>query len=359
PTREARIPGGAGHGCGHNLFGTASLGAAIAIKEQIEEGTLKGTVVFYGTPAEETIFAKVWMAREGLFDDLDVCMDWHPGDGIEAATQSSKALVDFRVKFYGSSSHASSDPWNGKSAVDAMELYTTGLNYYREHIKPTARIHYHIEKAGDVVNVVPDFAQIWTRLRENDRPNVDVLYERAKKIAEGAALMAGVRYEIQLISGIYEIQVNRTGAEVMQDNIETLGPITYTDSEVAYANTILKETNKPQKGLDGEIYPLRPSLPAQGGSTDVGDVSQLVPTIRMTATVASKGGPWHSWAVVACTGMSIGHKGMLYASKALGMTMVDLFKDPALVKRIKEDFKNNKTNSSYDPRIPAGPPSLN
>ena len=359
PTREARIPGGAGHGCGHNLFGTASLGAAIAIKEQIEEGTLKGTVVFYGTPAEETIFAKVWMAREGLFDDLDVCMDWHPGDGIEAATQSSKALVDFRVKFYGSSSHASSDPWNGKSAVDAMELYTTGLNYYREHIKPTARIHYHIEKAGDVVNVVPDFAQIWTRLRENDRPNVDVLYERAKKIAEGAALMAGVHYEIQLISGIYEIQVNRTGAEVMQDNIETLGPITYTDSEVAYANTILKETNKPQEGLDGEIYPLRPSLPAQGGSTDVGDVSQLVPTIRMTATVASKGGPWHSWAVVACTGMSIGHKGMLYASKALGMTMVDLFKDPALIKRIKEDFKNNKTNSSYDPRIPKGPPSLN
>ena len=359
PTREARIPGGAGHGCGHNLFGTASLGAAIAIKEQIEEGTLKGTVIFFGTPAEETIFAKVWMAREGLFDDLDVCMDWHPGDGIEAATQSSKALVDFRVKFYGSSSHASSDPWNGKSAVDAMELYTTGLNYYREHIKPTARIHYHIEKAGDVVNVVPDFAQIWTRLRENDRPNVDVLYERAKKIAKGAALMAGVRYEIQLISGIYEIQVNRTGAEVMQNNIETLGPITYTDYEVAYANTILKETNKPLEGLDGEIYPLRPSLPAQGGSTDVGDVSQLVPTIRMTATVASKGGPWHSWAVVACTGMSIGHKGMLYASKALGMTMVDLFKDPALIKRIKEDFKNNKTNSSYDPRIPAGPPSLN
>ncbi|MDB9899759.1 amidohydrolase [Flavobacteriaceae bacterium] len=140
PTREIRVPGGAGHGCGHNLFGTASLGAAIAIKEQIEKGTLKGTIVFYGTPAEETIFAKVWMARAGLFDKLDVCMDWHPGDEIEAVTQSSKALVDFRVKFYGSSSHASSDPWNGKSAVDAMELFTTGLNYYREHIKPTARI---------------------------------------------------------------------------------------------------------------------------------------------------------------------------------------------------------------------------
>lgn len=359
PTREARVPGGAGHGCGHNLFGTASLGAAIAIKEQIEKGTLKGTIVFYGTPAEETIFAKVWMAREGLFDQLDVCMDWHPGDEIEAVTQSSKALVDFRVKFYGSSSHASSDPWNGKSAVDAMELYTTGLNYYREHIKPTARIHYDIEKAGDVVNVVPDYAQIWTRLRENDRPNVDDLYERAKQIAEGAALMAGVRHEIQLISGIYEIQVNRTGAEVMQKNIENLGPLSYTSEEVAYANTILKETGKPQEGIDGSIHPLRPSLPAQGGSTDVGDVSQLVPTIRMSATVASKGGPWHSWAVVACTGMSIGHKGMLYASKALGMTMVDLFTDSKLVERVKEDFKNNRTNPSYDPRIPAGPPQLN
>ena len=166
PTREARVEGGAGHGCGHNLFGTASLGAAVAIKEQIEKGNIKGTVIFYGTPAEETIFAKVWMARAGVFDQLDVCMDWHPGASIEAGTQSSKALVDFRVKFYGSSSHASSDPWNGKSAVDAMELYTTGLNYYREHILPTSRIHYQIEKAGDVVNVVPDYAQIWTRLRE-------------------------------------------------------------------------------------------------------------------------------------------------------------------------------------------------
>ena len=358
PTREARVEGGAGHGCGHNLFGTASLGAAVAIKEQIEKGQLKGTVIFYGTPAEEPIFAKVWMARAGVFDQLDVCMDWHPGARIEAGTQSSKALVDFRVKFYGSSSHASSDPWNGKSAVDAMELYTTGLNYYREHILPTSRIHYQIEKAGDVVNVVPDFAQIWTRLRENNREKVDVLYERALKIAEGAALMTGTTHEVKLISGIYEIQVNRTGAEAMQKNLEALGEITYTDEEVTYANTILKETGKPQKGIDGSVHPLRETLPAQGGSTDVGDVSQIVPTIRMSATVASKGGPWHSWAVVACTGMSIGHKGMIYAAKALAMTMADLYKNPKLVDAVKKDFKDNKVNKTYDPRILPGPPSL-
>ncbi len=359
PIREARVPGGAGHGCGHNLFGTASLAAAIAIKEQIEKGDLKGTVIFFGTPAEETIFAKVWMAREGLFDDLDVCMDWHPGDEIVAETQSSKALVDFRLKFYGNSSHASSDPWNGKSAVDALELYTTGLNYYREHINPTARIHYHVEKAGDVVNVVPDYAQIWTRLRENDRPRVDILYDRAKKIAEGAALMADVNYEMELISGIYEIQVNRTGQIAMQKNLEKLGPITYTDDEVEYANTILKETGKEEKGIDGSVQKLRETKPAQGGSTDVGDVSQIVPVIRMRATISAKDGPWHSWAVVACSGMSIGHKGMVYAAKALGMTMADLYTDKKLVEQVKKDFKINKTNPVYEPRILPGPPKLN
>ena len=359
PIREARVPGGAGHGCGHNLFGTASLAAAVAIKEQIEKGDLKGTVIFFGTPAEETIFAKVWMAREGLFDDLDVCMDWHPGDEIVSETQSSKALVDFRLKFYGSASHASSDPWNGKSAVDALELYTTGLNYYREHINPTARIHYHVEKAGDVVNVVPDYAQIWTRLRENDRSRVDVLYDRAKKIAEGAALMADVNYEMELISGIYEIQVNRTGQVAMQKNLEKLGPITFTDDEVEYANTILRETGKEEKGIDGSVQKLRETKPAQGGSTDVGDVSQIVPVIRMRATISAKDGPWHSWAVVACSGMSIGHKGMVYAAKALGMTMADLYTDKKLVEEVKKDFKVNKTNPVYQPRILPGPPKLN
>ncbi|MGB2085641.1 MAG: amidohydrolase [Flavobacteriaceae bacterium] len=358
PTREARVKDGAGHGCGHNLFGTASLGAAVAIKEQIEKGTLKGTVIFYGTPAEETIFAKVWMARAGVFDRLDVCMDWHPGDSNESGTQSSKALVDFRVKFFGSTSHASADPWNGKSAVDAMELYTTGLNYYREHILPTSRIHYQIEKAGNVVNVVPDYAQIWTRLRENNREKVDVLYERALNIAKGAALMTGTTYETKLISGIYEILVNRTGAEIMQKNMESLGEITYTDEEMAYANTILKESGKPQVGIDGSIHPLKETLPAQGGSTDVGDVSQIVPTVRMSATTAASGGPWHSWAVVACTGMSIGHKGMLFASKALAMTMADFYKNPKLIQAVKKDFKDNKVNKTYDPRILPGPPSL-
>ena len=358
PKKEARIEGGAGHGCGHNLFGTASLGAAIAIKEQIEKGTIQGTVIFYGTPAEETIFAKVWMVRAGVFDQLDVCMDWHPGDTVVSGTETSKALVDFRVMFDGETSHASADPWNGRSAVDALELYTTGLNYYREHILPTSRIHYQIEKAGNVVNVVPDKAQIWTRLRENSVEKVDVMYERALDIAKAAALMTGTTYKTKLISGIYEILVNRTGAEIMQKNLKALGNITYTTEEVEYANSILKESGKPQIGIDGKVKPLQETLPAQGGSTDVGDVSQVVPTVRMSATVAAKNGPWHSWAVVACTGMSIGHKGMIYAAKALSMTMADLYKNPKLLTAVKEDYRKNKKPGKYKPRILPGPPSL-
>ncbi|MEO2099968.1 MAG: peptidase dimerization domain-containing protein, partial [Flavobacteriaceae bacterium] len=280
-------------------------------------------------------------------------------DTVISGTETSKALVDFRVMFNGETSHASADPWNGRSAVDALELYTTGLNYYREHILPTSRIHYQIEKAGNVVNVVPDKAQIWTRLRENSVEKVDIMYERALDIAKAAALMTGTTYETKLISGIYEILVNRTGAEIMQKNLEALGEISYTAKEVEYANTILKEAGKPQIGIDGKVKPLQETLPAQGGSTDVGDVSQVVPTIRMSATVAAKNGPWHSWAVVACTGMSIGHKGMIYAAKALSMTMADLYKNPKLIEAVKEDYKINKKPAPYKPRILPGPPSLN
>jgi len=358
PTKEPLIKGAAGHGCGHNLYGAASLGAAIAIKEMIESGEISGTVRFYGTPAEETIFAKVWMVRAGLFDDLDVCMDWHPGDEIEASTQSSKALVDFRLRFYGDASHASGDPWNGNSAVDAMELYTTALNYYREHVRPTARIHYDIEKAGDVVNVVPEYAQIWTRLRENDKKYVNIMYERVKKMAEAASMMANVDYDMELISGIYEIMPNRFGAGIIQNNFDLLGEIKYTDSEIEYANTILKETGKEIKGLDGTIKALRPTLPATGGSTDVGDVSQVVPVVRLRTTTAAKDGPWHSWAVVACTGMSIGHKGMIYASKALAMTMLDLYKNPKLINGVRKEFLVRKGDKVYVPQIPPGPPKL-
>ncbi len=359
PTKAPLEEGAAGHGCGHNLFGAASLGAAIAVKELIEQGKLKGTVKFFGTPAEEKFFGKIWMVKEGLWDDVDVNLSWHPGANIEADVQSSLSLVDFKVEFYGQAAHASADPWNGRSASDALELYTTGINYYREHIKPTTRIHYHIQDGGQVVNVVPDYAKLWVRVRDPKRSEMLPVYERVREMAEGAAIMADVDFKISLISGIYETLVNRAGGAAMQKNLELLGPISYSDEEIAFGKKIQEATGKPQVGMDSEIKPLEETRESPGGgSTDVGDVSWNVPNINLSVTVAPKDTPWHSWAVVACGGMSIGHKGMAYAARALGMTMVDLFKDPRLVQEVQAEFKQRKGDEKYEAMIPEGPPPI-
>lgn len=360
PTKEPLHAGAAGHGCGHNLFGTASLASAIAIKEQLEAGKLKGTVKFMGTPAEEKFFAKIWMVREGLWNDVDVNVSWHPAAQTEADVQSSLSLVDFKVEFYGQAAHASADPWNGRSASDALELYTTGINYYREHIKPTVRIHYHIQDGGQVVNVVPDYSRLWVRVRDTKREGLMPVYERVKAMAQGAAIMANVDYKISLISGIYEVLVNRAGGEIMQQNLELLGPIAYTEEEQAFARGIQEATGKPQVGMDSSISPLKETQEHPGGgSTDVGDVSWNVANINLGVTTAPKDTPWHSWAVVACGGMSIGHKGMLQAAKAMGMTMADLFENPKLVEKVKAEYVQRKGNTQYEPIIPDGPPPVN
>lgn len=359
PHKQPRNEGGAGHGCGHNLFGTASLGAATAIKRMIEDGKLKGTIRFYGTPAEEKYFGKLWMIRAGAFDDVDIVMDWHPSSETKAGVQTGLSLVDFVVEFRGQAAHAAGDPWNGRDASDGLELYAAGINYYREHVKPSVRIHYDIQQAGDVVNVVPDYARIWTRVRDGNNQGVQVVYDQIKRIAEGAAMMANVDYEITLISGIHEVLVNRTGAEALQRNLEAMGPIEYTEAEQAFARKIQAAVNKPEIGIKSVIEPLEETLsvPA-GGSTDVGDVSYVVPVIRLRATTAPSGTPWHSWAVVACGGMSIGHKGMRYAAEAMTMTMVDLFTDEALRKKIKAEFKEDLGDYQYKAMVPEGPPPV-
>lgn len=359
PTKSPLHEGAPGHGCGHNLFGVASLGAAAAIKDLIDEGKIQGTVRFYGTPAEEKFFGKLWMIRAGLFEDVAVVMDWHPADETKTAVQKGLALVDFQVEFFGQAAHASSDPWNGRSAADALELYTTGINYYREHIRPTVRIHYHIQDAGQVVNVVPDYSRIWVRVRDSSRDGLQPVWKQVEKMASGAAILANVDYKVSLISGIHEILVNRTGSAALQKNLEALGPITYTEAEQDFAKKIQESTGKPQIGLVSEIKPMEETAEhSMGGSTDVGDVSYVVPTIRLSATTAPNGTPWHSWAVVAAGGMSIGHKGMAYAAKALGMTMVDLFKNEELVKEIKAEFKEKKGDYVYSGIVPDGPPPI-
>ena len=359
PTKSPLKEGAAGHGCGHNLFGAGSLGAAIAIKELIQAGKIKGTVKFLGTPSEEKFFGKIWMVNAGLWEDVDVNISWHPSAETKADVQSSLALVDFKVEFFGQAAHASADPWNGRSASDALELYASGINYYREHVRPSVRMHYHIQDGGQVVNVVPDYSRIWVRVRDTKRSGMMPVYKRVQEMAKGAAILANVDYKISLISGIYEVLVNREGGEIMQKNLELLGPIEYTDDEIAFGKKIQEITKKEQVGMDSAINPLLDTRENPGGgSTDVGDVSWNVANINLGVTTAPKDTPWHSWAVVACGGMSIGHKGMLYSSKAMSMTMLDLFENPALVDKVKAEYKERKGDEVYKAIIPEGPPPI-
>ena len=359
PTKEPLLMGAPGHGCGHNMFGAGSLGAALAIKELIAAGKLKGTIRFYGTPAEEDLAGKVYMARAGLFNDLDVCLDWHPDYENKANMQSSQAVTDYTISFTGKSAHAAADPWNGRSALDAAELFNIGINFLREHVKPSVRMHYVYTKAGKVPNVIPDEASVWLWIRDSKRSGVAEVSERMKDIAKGAALMAGVQYDIKLNSGLYELLINETGAKTLQSNMNFVGPVVYTKEELAFSDNIMKEYGLESKGISGKVKPLEITKEDPvGGSTDVGDVSYIVPEITLLATTAPYEAPWHSWVVVACGGMSIGHKGMLFSSKALGTTMVDLFENEKLRFGIKEEFLKRKGKEVWKAMLPDGPPTI-
>ena len=359
PYKEALNAGAAGHGCGHNMFGTASLGAAVAVKELIASGKLKGTIRFYGTPAEEDLAGKVYMARAGVFNDLDVCLDWHPDYENKANMQSSQAVVSYTVRFKGKSAHAASDPWNGKSALDAAELFNIGMNFMREHVKPSVRIHYVYKQAGNVPNVIPDVASVWIWIRDSKRSGVAEVEERMKEVAKGAAQMTRTQVEFEMENGLYELLVNETGAKVLHKNMQLVGPIVYNEQEKTFADKIMKEYGNEMLGIDGSIKPLEETrADPPGGSTDVGDVSYIVPEITLNATTAPYKSPWHSWVVVACGGMSIGHKGMLFAAKSLGTTMVDLFENESLRKEIRAEFEKKKGNEVWKAMLPDGPPPV-
>ncbi|CAN5175901.1 M20 family metallopeptidase [soil metagenome] len=359
PSREPLEKGAAGHGCGHNLFGAGSLGAAVAIKELMQLGKIKGTIRFYGTPAEEAVGGKIYMAREGFFKDVDVCLDWHPATETNANTQSSQAIIDFVVEFKGKAAHAALDPWNGRSAVDGLESFTNGVNMLREHVRPSVRMHYAIVSGGDVPNVVPEYAKVWMWIRDSKRLGIEEVFTRVKEIAKGAAMIAGVESTVTVQGGDYEILVNRKGAETLQKNLEILGPIIYTVEENAFAKKIQEAQAGEQAGLDGRIRPLKETKETpQGGSTDVGDISWIVPEITLEATTAPANTAWHGWSVVACGGMSIGHKGMIFAAKSLGMTMVDLFESEQLRKDIRAEFDKRKGKEIYKSYIPEGAPPI-
>ena len=359
PSREALQTGAAGHGCGHNLLGAGSMGAALAIKELIAEGKIKGTVRYFGTPAEEAVGGKIYMLREGVMDGVDAMMAWHPSDETQADTRSSQALVDVEVEFRGRAAHAAYDPWNGRSAVDGAELFTHGVNLMREHIRPTARMHYAIVSGGDVPNVVPEYARVWIWLRDLEMTSVDAMLERLRKIAEGAALAAGVEAKVNVRGGDWQMLVNMAGQRVLQRNLEWLGAPQFTSDEQEFAKSIQRANNVAEKGLKMAVedFDANPG-PAEGGSTDVGDVSWKIPTINLSVTSAPEGAPWHGWSVVACGGMSIGHKSMLHAAKTLAATMIDLYRNPRDLEAMRQEFAADTKDSKYRAYIPGGAPQL-
>ncbi len=359
-SKEARVAGAAGHGCGHNLFGAASLGGAIALKRLIERGQLKGTIRFYGTPAEESVGGKVYMVREGAFKDVDVMLAWHPADRTQADNGSSQAIVDFVVEFRGKTAHAAGDPWNGRSAADAVEAFTHGVNLLREHVRPSVRMHYTVQRAGDVPNVVPDYGRVWMWARDSKSAQLDAVLTRVRDIADGAAKIAGVEGKLTVQAGDYEILVNHEGSRLLDRNLRFLGPISYTEEEQSFAKAIQRTVGIAERGVVGAPQPLKVPAPTEpeGGSTDVGDVSWVVPTLHFSVTTGVWESPWHAWPVVATGGMSIGHKGMLHAAKVMAVTGADLFVDPALRSAIRAEFTEQTKGFAYRPWIPAGPPPL-
>ncbi len=357
PVKEPLQAGAAGHGCGHNLFGAASLGAAIAIKEQIAAGKLQGTVRFYGTPAEENYGGKIYMARDGLFDGIDAVLAWHPGDETQADMVSSQAMVDLGIEFRGKAAHAAGDPWNGRSAVDAAELFTHGVNLMREHIKPTSRLHYTITDAGDVPNVVPEYSRVWLWLRDWRRDEVESLLARTRRLVEGAAIMTETQGTLKVQGGSWDMLVNATGERLLHANLLWLGPATYTNEEQAFAKQIQKATGVPEVGMMAGINSLE-NQPQEGGSTDVADVSWIAPTLHVTVATSPKDAPWHAWPVVATAGMSIGHKGMIRAAKVLAATMVDLYEQPRTLAAVRAEFEASKGDTVYEAYLPDGPPPV-
>lgn len=351
------IPGGAGHGCGHNMLGAASLGAALAIKEQIAAGKLRGTIVYYGTPAEEAVGGKTYMARDGVFNEVDAMFAWHPGDISHADMVTGQAMVDLKVEFRGRTAHAAADPWNGRSALDGVEAFTHGVNLMREHIPLSSRVHYVIAEGGDVPNVVPEHAAVWIWARDQERSEVEKLYAWLRKIAEGAALMTDTQVEVKLQGGSWETMINATGAKLLDANLRWIGTPTYTAEEDGFAKKIQAATNVPVVGMSREIEALDAQV-EEGGSTDVGDVSWIVPTLNLTVVTSPRNAPWHAWPVVATGGTSIGHKGMIVAAKTLAATMVDLYEKPQALRDVRAEFEKKRGDVVFKAYLPDGPPPV-
>lgn len=347
PRQEPRKDGKtSGHGCGHNMLGAGLTGAAIAAKHAMEAQGIAGTLRVYGCAAEETEGAKVYMAREGLFSDLDACLHWHPAPIAGVMNMRLTATNAMKIEFHGKTAHAGNEPWKGRSALDAMELAAHAINQMREHLEPTARTHYVFEVAGQAPNDVPDYARMWLVVRNLDRARVIVTTEWVKQIAEGAALATQTKANVNVYFGLYDLLPNAPLAERMQAHLQHVGAPAWTDDEQAFARECQKQMGIAEKGLATFVVPLQPEMNL-GGSSDVGDVSWSTPTMGIGMITLPLDVSLHTWPVTACGGMSIGLKGALAAANVLALTALDLMTDAALRDAARADFARRTEGFTY------------
>ncbi|WP_439576859.1 amidohydrolase [Elioraea sp.] len=351
--RQVPGPTGAevGHGCGHNMIGAGCTGAAFALKRMMQEAGAPGTIRIYGCAAEEVEGAKVYMAREDLFADLDAALAWHPAPVGGAGIVWQNALQKAKVMFHGRSAHAGNAPWEGRSALKAAELFGLGIQMMREHVLPTARIHYIYERAGTAPNVVPDFAQIWIVVRDRDMPKVQAMMDWMQQIAEGAAMATQTRAEADAFFGTHDLMPNEPLARLLYRHLETV-PLDWTAEEQAFARTCQKEMGLREAGMATRLIPFVTDG-GSGGSTDLGDVSWQTPTGVFAWPTMPLGVGLHTWPVTACGGMSIGDKSSIATAAVLAAAGFDLMTDPALREAARADFRRRIGDRPFRSAIPA------
>ncbi len=352
-----------GHGCGHNLFGTASVAAAIEVKNWLQKSGQKGTVKLYGCPAEEGGSGKVYMVREGLFNEVDVVLHWHPGSQNSADAGTSLANKNAKFRFKGIAAHAAASPERGRSALDGVEAMDMMVNMMREHIPQDTRIHYVITKGGDAPNVVPAYAEVYYYARHKDREIVQSIWKRIENAAQGAALGTGTKVESEVLGGVFNLLPNVTLAETMHNNLAMVGGVTYTEEEKKFAEKIAETLGEQKQPIENasKVKDFRDGAESatSGGSTDVGDVSWTVPTVGLQTATWVSGSAAHSWQSTAASGMTIGQKGMIVAAKTLACTALDLYKDATLIEKAKAEWLQKRgANFKYEALLGDRKPAL-
>jgi len=359
PRRSPVEDKAAGHACGHNLFGAGSVGAAIAVGHWLEETGHAGTVRLYGTPAEEGGSGKVYMVREGLFDDVDVVLHWHADDENSAMARTSLANRSAKFRFRGVSAHAAAAPEKARSALDGVEAFNYMINLMREHVPQQTRIHYVITSGGSAPNVVPDFAEVFYYVRHPHAEKLKEIWARVEDAARGAATGTGVEVDWEIIHGNHPLLINEALAKMMDEKLRIVGGIEYTDQERAFAEELYTTLDAPanELGSQREIKPYEVSLGY--GSTDVGDVSMAVPTVGLRVATWVPGTPSHSWQAVAASGTSIGYKGAQVAAKTLALAAIELLQNEALRERARTEFEERRgPDFRYEALLGDRPPPL-